>query len=66
MFYGHIIAHYRERIQDMSVNASGYLDPEKGPDRLKPLGGIDWTQYRSRGDSKVRPYHTLFLYDENK
>ncbi|XP_046366354.1 uncharacterized protein LOC124142090 isoform X5 [Haliotis rufescens] len=59
-------AKQRERIQDMSVNASGYLDPEKGPDRLKPLGGIDWTQYRSRGDSKVRPYHTLFLYDENK
>ncbi|XP_071118657.1 GRB10-interacting GYF protein 2-like isoform X4 [Haliotis cracherodii] len=58
-------AKQRERIQDMSVNASGYLDPEKGPDRLKPLGGIDWTQYRSRGDSKVRPYHTLFLYDEN-
>ncbi|XP_067679213.1 centrosome and spindle pole associated protein 1-like [Haliotis asinina] len=59
-------AKQRERIQDMSVNASGYLDPEKGPERLKPLGGTDWTQYRSRWDSRVRPYHTLFLYDENK
>ncbi|XP_046566840.1 uncharacterized protein LOC124275363 isoform X4 [Haliotis rubra] len=58
-------AKQRERIQDMSVNASGYLDPEKGPERLKPLGGTDWTQYRSRWDSRVRPYHTLFLYDEN-
>ncbi|GFS22820.1 centrosome and spindle pole-associated protein 1-like [Elysia marginata] len=56
-------ARIRERYQDMSVNASGWLDPEKRPDRLKPLGGAGILTDRSERDSKVRPYHTLFLYD---
>ncbi|KAK3723328.1 hypothetical protein RRG08_059118 [Elysia crispata] len=56
-------ARLRERYQDMSVNASGWLDPEKRPDRLKPLGGAGFMTDRSERDSKVRPYHTLFLYD---
>ncbi|RUS83150.1 hypothetical protein EGW08_009097 [Elysia chlorotica] len=56
-------ARLRERYQDMSVNASGWLDPEKRPDRLKPLGGAGFLTDRSERDSKVRPYHTLFLYD---
>ncbi|XP_041359398.1 uncharacterized protein LOC121375807 isoform X2 [Gigantopelta aegis] len=56
----------RERLQDMSVNASGWLDPEKGPERLKPLGGVDWTVRKTGRESRVQPYHTLFLYDEQK
>ena len=47
----------------MSVNASGWLDPEKRPERLKPLGGLHWTEVRDRRSDRVRPYHTLFLYD---
>ncbi|KAL8590479.1 hypothetical protein ACOMHN_011692 [Nucella lapillus] len=56
-------AKQRERLQDMSVDASGWLDPEKRPDRLKPLGGIHWADQRGRRDERVRPYHTLFMYD---
>ncbi|KAK7100467.1 hypothetical protein V1264_023420 [Littorina saxatilis] len=55
-------ARKRERMQDMSVNASGYLDPEKGPERFKPLGGVHWTEERGRRVDRVKPYHTLFLY----
>ncbi|CAL1527885.1 unnamed protein product, partial [Lymnaea stagnalis] len=55
-------AKLREKYQDMNVNASGWLDPEKRPDRLKPLGGSGFMTDRSARDSKVRPYHTLFLY----
>uniref|UniRef100_A0A0B7A6I1 Centrosome and spindle pole-associated protein 1 C-terminal domain-containing protein n=1 Tax=Arion vulgaris TaxID=1028688 RepID=A0A0B7A6I1_9EUPU len=46
----------------MNVDASGWLDPEKRPDRLKPLGGEGFMTNRSERDSKVKPYHTLFLY----
>ncbi|KAL8606498.1 hypothetical protein ACOMHN_037729 [Nucella lapillus] len=57
-------AKQRERLQDMSVNASGYLDPEKRPDRFKPLGGVHWLDQREKKPlDRVRPYHTLFLYD---
>ncbi|XP_025111177.1 trichohyalin-like isoform X5 [Pomacea canaliculata] len=55
-------ARIRERLQDMNVNASGWLDPEKRPERFKPLGGVHWTEQRGVRDSKVKPYHTLFLY----
>ncbi|BFZ17087.1 hypothetical protein BsWGS_20128 [Bradybaena similaris] len=55
-------AKLRERYQGMSVDASGWLDPEKRPDRLKPLGGEGFMTSRRDRDSKVRPYHTLFLY----
>nr|KAG5710291.1 hypothetical protein BaRGS_009007 [Batillaria attramentaria] len=55
-------ARVRERLQDMNVNASGWLDPEKRPDRFKPLGGVHWTEQRDRRDPEVKPYHTLFLY----
>ncbi|CAG5123003.1 unnamed protein product, partial [Candidula unifasciata] len=58
-------AKLRERYQEMSVNASGWLDPEKRPDRLKPLGGDGFMTSRRERDSKVRPYHTLFLYGRN-
>ncbi|XP_076462492.1 uncharacterized protein LOC143294858 isoform X4 [Babylonia areolata] len=57
-------ARQRERLQDMNVNASGYLDPEKRPDRFKPLGGVHWLDQREKKSTeRVRPYHTLFLYD---
>lgn len=46
----------------MSVNASGWLDPEKRPERFKPLGGVHWTEVRDRRSDRVKPYHTLFLY----
>ncbi|XP_059168925.1 mitogen-activated protein kinase kinase kinase kinase 4-like isoform X2 [Physella acuta] len=55
-------AKLREKYQGMNVNASGWLDPEKRPDRLKPLGGAGFMSERSGRDSKVKPYHTLFLY----
>ncbi|XP_012941081.1 uncharacterized protein LOC101863362 [Aplysia californica] len=55
-------AKLRERYQGMAVNASGWLDPEKRPERLKPLGGSGFYTDRTDRDSKVRPYHTLFLY----
>ncbi|KAK6989192.1 hypothetical protein BgiMline_012394, partial [Biomphalaria glabrata] len=55
-------AKLRERYQDMNVNASGWLDPEKRPDRLRPLGGPGFMTDRTDRDSRVKPYHTLFLY----
>jgi hypothetical protein len=57
-----VLCCFRERLQDMNVNASGWLDPEKRPERLKPLGGTNWTEQRSQRTDRVRPYHTLFLY----
>ncbi|XP_076462490.1 uncharacterized protein LOC143294858 isoform X2 [Babylonia areolata] len=60
-------ARQRERLQDMNVNASGYLDPEKRPDRFKPLGGVHWLDQREKKSTeRVRPYHTLFLYDRGQ
>ncbi|XP_076440132.1 uncharacterized protein LOC143279819 isoform X2 [Babylonia areolata] len=56
-------AKQRERLQDMLVDASGWLDPEKRPERLKPLGGANWTEQRGRRNDRVRPYHSLFTYD---
>lgn len=55
-------ARIRERLQGMNVDASGWLDPEKRPERFKPLGGVHWTEQRSRRDPEVKPYHSLFLY----
>ncbi|ESP03587.1 hypothetical protein LOTGIDRAFT_171232 [Lottia gigantea] len=57
-------ARQREKLQDMRVNASGWLDPEKGPERLKPLGGHDFMTTKRVRESRAKPYHTLFALDQ--
>ena len=55
----------REKYQGMQVNASGWLDPEKAPGRLKPLGGTGYSTWRTPRDTRVQHYHTLlFQYDQ--
>nr|XP_022314227.1 trichohyalin-like isoform X25 [Crassostrea virginica] len=50
----------REKVEELRVNASGLLDPEKTPKRLTYLGEPNPTPRRNLRSPEVRPYHTKF------
>lgn len=52
-------------MQDLRVNASGLLDPEKSSIRLQGLEGLPGNSPRREYQgNKVQPYHTKFLLDD--
>nr|XP_022314228.1 trichohyalin-like isoform X26 [Crassostrea virginica] len=53
-------ARRREKVEELRVNASGLLDPEKTPKRLTYLGEPNPTPRRNLRSPEVRPYHTKF------
>nr|XP_034312394.1 centrosome and spindle pole associated protein 1 isoform X10 [Crassostrea gigas] len=50
----------REKVEELRVNASGLLDPEKTPKRLTYLGEPNPSPRRNLKSPEVRPYHTRF------
>ncbi|XP_052774184.1 centrosome and spindle pole-associated protein 1-like isoform X28 [Mya arenaria] len=55
----------REKVQDLRVNASGLLDPEKTSNRIRGLEGVPGASPRREYKAKeVQPYHTRFLLDD--
>ncbi|WAR23777.1 CSPP1-like protein [Mya arenaria] len=56
----------REKVQDLRVNASGLLDPEKTSNRIRGLEGVPGASPRREYKAKeVQPYHTRFLLDDS-
>lgn len=53
-------ARRREKVEELRVNASGLLDPEKTPKRLTYLGEPNPSPRRNLKSPEVRPYHTRF------
>lgn len=47
-------------MEDLRVNASGLLDPEKTSHRLVNLGNPDITPRRNMRSPEVQAYHTKF------
>ncbi|XP_053395672.1 trichohyalin-like [Mercenaria mercenaria] len=59
-------ARKREKVQELRVNASGLLDPEKSSTRMKGLEGQPGISPRREYRAKeVQPYHTKFLLDDS-
>ncbi|KAL4236535.1 positive regulation of cytokinesis [Mactra antiquata] len=55
----------REKKQDLKVNASGLLDPEKSWKRVQPFDGpAKPSPRREYKANSVQPYHTKFLLDD--
>ncbi|XP_056018969.1 trichohyalin-like isoform X7 [Ostrea edulis] len=50
----------REKVEELRVNASGLLDPEKTSRRLRYLGDPSPTPRRNVRSPEVKPYHTRF------
>lgn len=56
---------FREKVQGLPVNASGYLDPEKSSNRMRGLEGQPGVSPRREYKAKeVQAYHTKFLLDD--
>ncbi|XP_056019003.1 centrosome and spindle pole-associated protein 1-like isoform X38 [Ostrea edulis] len=53
-------ARRREKVEELRVNASGLLDPEKTSRRLRYLGDPSPTPRRNVRSPEVKPYHTRF------
>ncbi|XP_052075584.1 centrosome and spindle pole associated protein 1-like isoform X8 [Mytilus californianus] len=49
-----------EKVEDLRVNASGFLDPEKTVRRIGNLGNPDISPRRQMRSPEVQPYHTKF------
>ncbi|KAL3869265.1 hypothetical protein ACJMK2_041969 [Sinanodonta woodiana] len=56
-------ARKREKVQQLRVNASGLLDPEKNISRVSGLGDPDLSPRREYKSRDVQPYHTRILLD---
>ncbi|KAK3606135.1 hypothetical protein CHS0354_010764 [Potamilus streckersoni] len=56
-------ARKREKVQQLRVNASGLLDPEKNISRVAGLGDPDLSPRREYKSRDVQPYHTKILLD---
>ncbi|XP_061182237.1 centrosome and spindle pole-associated protein 1-like [Saccostrea echinata] len=53
-------ARRREKVEELRVNASGLLDPEKTSKRLRHLGDPNPSPRRNIRSPEVKPYHTRF------
>ncbi|XP_062584666.1 centrosome and spindle pole-associated protein 1-like isoform X33 [Saccostrea cucullata] len=53
-------ARRREKVEELRVNASGLLDPEKTSRRLRHLGDPNPSPRRNIRSPEVKPYHTRF------
>ncbi|KAH3695707.1 hypothetical protein DPMN_083165 [Dreissena polymorpha] len=57
----------REKVQELRVNASGLLDPEKSSGRIRGLEGVPGSSPRREYKAKdVQAYHTKFLLDDRE
>ncbi|XP_052256137.1 centrosome and spindle pole associated protein 1-like isoform X4 [Dreissena polymorpha] len=57
----------REKVQELRVNASGLLDPEKSSGRIRGLEGVPGSSPRREYKAKdVQAYHTKFLLDDSQ